>query len=190
MSITGPFGFIRRDKPTLGGFAPLWQGAFLLFFLALAPSLEASADRWSQTDPALNLGHIFEGEINHRGRAVGFHVRPLGQDPKGARLIKQLSGPNRVGVYTGRGEIFDEKNKVWKEKRFSSFFPDHLTATEIIDDILKAYHGSTPDPRGQWRAPGGHGFVIEGWLCPKGGRPTCPDGAINTAYPVYQKDEK
>lgn len=162
----------------------VWQVTFVLLSLLSA----AQAAEWSRTNPSINLTHVFEGEINKRGKPVGFHVRMNGQDPAHARLIKRLSGPNTLGIYTGRAKIQDRRSGEWKAKSFSSFFPDGLTRTQITDYILVAFKDARPDKRGKWRGKSGAGFQIEGWLCPKGGTKTCPHGAINTAYPLYQKD--
>ena len=143
---------------------------------------------WSDTTPPINLTHIFEGEVNKRGKPVGFHARTRGMDPENAHLVRLTSGPNRLGVYTGVVEIYDVDQGLWKRKNFSSFYPDKLTRAEIQTLILRAFHQSKPNAKGKWRAKSGAGFQIEGWLCPKGGTDTCPDGAINTAYPIYRKD--
>ncbi len=142
---------------------------------------------WSKTEPPINLSHIFAGEINKKGKAVGFHARSFGRDPKGAYLSQLISGPNPLGVYTASSEIYDAKEERWKRKAFSSFFPDILSRKQVVNLILKAYKAGRADKRGKWRGDSGAGFRIEGWLCPKDGTPTCPKGAINTAYPIYQK---
>lgn len=179
-----PFRIIFCDRLKLSRSFSIWQVAFI--FCLWAFSVQA-AD-WSDTTPPINLTHIFDGEINKRGKAVGFHVRTLGRDPEHARLSKLMSGPNKLGVYTGSAEIYDPDDGRWKAKSFSSFFPDRLTRDEIQKLIIAAFHNATPNKVGKWRGRSGIGFQIEGWLCPKGGTKTCPDGAINTAYPLYQKD--
>jgi len=158
---------------------------FLVWSLSTSP---ISAATWSDTDPTLNLTHIFEGEINARGKAVGFHARPFGRDPDNAVLEDIIAGPNRLGIYTGRAEIYDTQEDRWRAKAFSSFFPDQMTREKIIALILEAFHSTTPSSRGKWRGATAAGFAIEGWLCPKGGTPNCPEGAVNTAYPIYRAD--
>ena len=74
--------------------------------------------QWSKTDPNINLWHIFEGEINRSGKPVGFHARPGGQDPAGARVLSLKDKPNGSGVYTASIEIRDGDQ--WK-KKFSSY---------------------------------------------------------------------
>lgn len=158
---------------------------FVSFSLIALPS---QAAQWSDTTPPLNLSHIFDGDINKRGKAVGFHVRNQGRDPQNARLTQRLSGPNSRGIYTGRTAIYNPKSGAWVPKKFSTFFPDHLSRPRIIELILESFHNSRPDQRGKWRGENSDGFVIEGWLCPKKGSPRCPAGSVNTAYPIYQKD--
>ncbi|NVK19912.1 MAG: EndoU domain-containing protein [Methylocystaceae bacterium] len=162
----------------------LWQVAFLICLWGVS----AHGADWSHTTPQINLTHIFEGEINKRGKPVGFHARPQGRDPENAHLSRMIAGPNEHGVYTGSVEIYDPREGRWKVKSFSSFFPDRFTRDEIQKLILIAFQNAKPNKAGKWRARSGLGFQVEGWLCPKGGTDTCPDGAINTAYPLYQKD--
>lgn len=188
ISMWKPLVIICFDRLTLNVSKTLWQGAFLVFFFVFGIVQFSHAQEWSTTSPKLNLSHIFEGEINKRGKPVGFHARFQGIDPEGAKVVKIISGPNQQGVYTGSVEILDDQEHHWKRKSFSSFFPDNLSRINVQTLILKAYGLSKVNQRGKWRGSSGLGFSIEGWLCPKGGRVNCPEGAINTAYPIYKKD--
>jgi len=188
ISMWKPLYIICFDRPTLNVSKVFWQGAFLLFFFVFANVQYVYATDWSNTSPKLNLSHVFEGEINKRGKPVGYHARFQGQDPERAMVLKIISGPNQAGVYTGSVEILDVQKNRWKRKSFSSFFPDNLSRIDVQTLILKAYGLSKVGQRGKWRGMSALGFSIEGWLCPKGGRPSCPEGAINTAYPIYKKD--
>jgi len=137
---------------------------------------------WSDTTPKLNLTHIFEGEINKKGKAVGFHSRPAGMDPAGARVVKVTAGPNAKGVYSADIQVCNGKN--WKGK-FSSFFPDALSKNDVTALILKAHKVAGSPVTGKWGATV-DAIVINGYMCPENSS-TCPKGAINTAYPVYSK---
>lgn len=133
--------------------------------------------QWSQTSPAVNQWHIFDGEINHKGKPVGFHSRPAGQNPSNARVKHIKSKANRAGVYTANIEIRDGNR--WLHK-FSSFFPDSMSQQEVLAAVLHAYKNSK-NPRAQpWRGPSGHQFQIQGYTLSK--------GDINTAFPVYVRD--
>lgn len=133
--------------------------------------------KWTSTEPNINQWHIFAGEINRSGKPVGFHSRPAGLDPVGARVKSVREQPNRSGVYTATIEIRDGQQ--WKEK-FSSFFPDSLSRDEVISAVLHAYRNS-PDPNAQpFEGPSGLGFEIQGYTSSRGG--------INTAYPIHVRD--
>ena len=134
----------------------------------------ATGPKWSSSSPAINLHHVFQGEINSKGKPVGFHSRPSGRDPATARLVRVKDGPNRAGVYTATIEIRDGPQ--WKEK-FSSFFPDSMSVDQVNEAILAAYENRTNNKQ-PWRGPSGHGFDIQGY--------TASRGDINTAFPVYQ----
>ncbi len=136
-----------------------------------------SGKKWSDTKPAINLHHVFEGEINRKDKPVGYHSRPGGNDPDGARLVRIKDSPNSVGVYTATISIRDGNQ--WKEK-FSSFFPDNLSEHQVVDAVLHAYKNSADKNRQPWQGPSGLGFDIQGY--------TMSGGDINTAFPVYKRD--
>ncbi|USG59782.1 EndoU domain-containing protein [Sneathiella marina] len=170
-----------QPKKSLG-FLLLLVGLFCLvvfwaLFDASAPATSRSI--WSSTDPAINVTHIFEGEINRRGKPVGFHVPPPEKGYPRSRIKEVLSGPNRSGVTTAIVEIFDTQENKWKDK-FSSLFPKRLSGQEIISAILKAASRSELGQGAKWRGKSGYGFYIEGYRY--------EDGAINTAYPLYVAD--
>lgn len=138
----------------------------------------ADMPKWSDTNPNINLWHVFEGEINRRGKPVGFHSRPGGQDPANARVRSIKNSPNNAGVYTASIEIKDGGE--WKEK-FSSFFPDSMSQDAVIKAVLNAYKNSS-DPKAQpFEGPSGLGFSIQGY--------TSNSGGINTAFPIYARGQ-
>lgn len=159
-----------RRRTVLGGLAAL---LLLAVFLP-----QAGADRrgpaLSDTSPPVNLTHIFEGEINRKGRPVGFHARPGGRNPPGARVVRVLDQPNRQGVYTAEVEIRTRDGR-WLEKR-STFYPDRMRREEVVAAILNAYRRRSTGSAEKFRGPSGHGFTIEGWF---------QNGRINTAYPIF-----
>lgn len=139
---------------------------------------EPEYPKWSKTNPNINMWHVFEGEINRSGKPVGFHSRPDGQDPSGARLVSIRDKPNRAGVYTATIEIRDGNQ--WRSK-FSSFFPDALSTNEVTSAVVNAYKNSR-DPKAQpFEGPSGLGFTIQGY--------TSGSGGINTAFPVYVRSQ-
>jgi len=129
---------------------------------------------WSGTSPEINLWHVFEGEINRKGKPTGFHSRPGGEDPANARVVSVRDRPNKAGVYTANIELRDGGQ--WKSK-FSSFFPDSLSQQEVVDVILYAFNNSKNPNKQPWSGPSGLGFQVQGYTSSRGG--------INTAFPVY-----
>ena len=143
---------------------------------APAPELE-TGEPWSDTDPAINLHHIFEGEINRRGKPVGFHSRPGGEAPSRARVTRIVDGPNDEGVYIADVEIQTRSGR-WQGKR-STFFPDEMGRDEVVQAILHAWEDGKKFNDGRFRGDSGEGFTIEGR--------TLEDGRINTAYPILER---
>jgi hypothetical protein len=144
-----------------------------------AVDLDLGDEEWSDTQPAVNLEHIFEGQVNRRGKPVGFHSRPGGEDPSGARVVRIVEGPNRSGVYIADVEIRNGSGR-WLKKR-STFYPDRLSREDVVAAVLHAWSQRTKGRNNPFRGPSGEGFEIEG-------RPL-DDGRINTAYPIFDQGE-
>ncbi|MGC1211763.1 MAG: EndoU domain-containing protein [Micromonospora sp.] len=113
------------------------------------------------------LRHTLIGERD--GRASGWHHRPGGIDPPGAKLLKVTRRDARTGVYHGRVAIQNRRTGEWREKRGgSTFFPDHWTPEEADNAVTRAYESAdvvkNPDER---RWVGRHkGVRIEGFYDP------------------------
>ncbi|HHJ21045.1 MAG TPA: hypothetical protein ENJ84_14650 [Gammaproteobacteria bacterium] len=159
----------------------------LLILLALvAAVLLASGNAcarkaWTNTQPAINATHIFQGEINRRGKPTGFHAKFNGKVAKGAKILRIKGKPNKAGVYTANVAILDPESKQWKNK-FSSMFPDKMKPKEVLKAVLHAYKHRKKGKTTPWRGPSGYGFPIEGYLL--------RNGKINTAYPIYIRDKR
>jgi hypothetical protein len=134
-----------------------------------------TAEEWSPTSPPVNVTHIFEGEINKRGKPTGFHSRPGGHDPANARLARIVDPPNRAGVYTAEVEI--RSGSEWLSKR-STLYPDRMDRQAVIQAVLNAFQHRTGEGE-MFRGPSGTGFTIEGYF---------QRGRINTAYPLYTRN--
>jgi Bacterial EndoU nuclease len=136
----------------------------------------ASAGKWTATDPPIDVAHIETGEINRRGEAVGYHHRPNGVDPPGARVLKIVQPPDANGVYRARVALHDPATGAWIDKRASStFFPDSMSEDAVIGAVLAAFHSGKMRRDGEFSGDSGHGFAIAGWY--QGGR-------IAAAYPL------
>jgi EndoU nuclease-like protein len=141
-----------------------------------APAVSSSDEGWSDTDPAVNLTHVFHGEVNRRGKPVGFHARPGGRNPSTARVVRVVDRPNRAGVYTADVEIRNSSGR-WLRKR-STFYPDRLSRDQVVAAILHAWEERGDLEDNKFRGSSGQGFTIEGY--------TSDEGGINTAYPIFE----
>jgi hypothetical protein len=160
----------------------LWLGfcAALLVLLPAGPFARdlapTPAGQWTATDPPIDFAHIATGEINRRGEAVGYHHRPNGVDPPGARVLRIVQPPDADGVYRARVELRDPASGQWVDKRAAStFFPDAMSDDQVIQAVLAAFHHGQMRGDGEFSGASGRGFVIEGWY--QGGR-------IAAAYPL------
>ena len=155
---------------------------FALLVATLLTTGNANAKKaWTKTKPSINATHIFQGEINRRGKPTGFHAKFNGKVAEGAKILSIKGKPNKAGVYTANIAIFDPKSKQWKNK-FSSMFPDKLKPKEVLKAVLHAYKNRKKGKSTPWRGPSGLGFPIEGYLL--------RNGKINTAYPIYIRDKR
>jgi hypothetical protein len=166
---------------------PLFLAAFIWLWLGFFPAPpDARGGRgpahevnWSNTTPPVNETHLFEGEISRRGQPVGFHSRPGGKDPENARVVNITEGPNRAGVYGAEVEVH-QPDGPWLRKR-STIYPDAMSREDVVRAVLNAYEHRTTGASQKFSGPSGKGFTIEGYLL--------PDGRINTAFPIYRKDQ-
>jgi Bacterial EndoU nuclease len=128
--------------------------------------------------PGINAKHVFHGEINSRGRAVGFH-HETGIGAQGRARVTSVTSPaNSQGVYRGKVEILDSSSGQWIAKiPESSFFPKSWSRQKVMSEIRGAYENATISSNGKWDGISPSGVRIEGWLNSA--------GDINTAYPIY-----
>jgi hypothetical protein len=135
-----------------------------------------AASKWTATDPPIDFAHIETGEINRHGEAVGYHHRPNGVDPSGAKVVRVIQPPDANGVYRARVALRDPQSGGWIDKRAAStFFPDEMSDDEVIQAVLAAFHNGNRRGDGEFVGESGHGFTIEGWY---------QSGRINAAYPL------
>lgn len=130
----------------------------------------------------VNQAHVFDGEVNKRGQAVGFHHRSGGKDPSTATMTKATSDPDHQGIYTGKVAVNDPKTGTQVPKRAeSTFYPDDKTPKEINNAIQGAYVNRKPvpgKPANYFQGTAPHSkLAIGGYTDPK-------TGNINTAYPI------
>ena len=129
-------------------------------------------------NPRINMEHIFQGEINSKGQATGFHHEgSIGHSGK-ARIIQVVQGPNLRGVYRGKVEIFNTKTAIWVQKSVpSTFYPKTWSRSKVISEIKSAYKNGCIIGN-KFSGVSNSGVIIEGYVNQKG-------YDINTAYPKY-----
>lgn len=123
------------------------------------------------------LEHIFEGEVNSRGKAVGYHYEGI-PDTKGEVIEGTRSTPNEEGVYTAKVRV-DGVNKVSNGGK-SSFFPEEWTAQEVVDNINEAYEDRifVNGTDNTYRGETSDGVIIEMYI-------DSSNYKIISAFPVY-----
>ena len=128
----------------------------------------------------INEKHIFEGEINRRGLAVGYHHRANGRDVRTARLVRVVSKANGQGVYVARVEIRNPSGQWVSKSANSSFFPDRWSRNQVLSEIRGAFANSSNPAAEPWQGTSPSGIRISGYY----NRNT---NTINTAYPIYRR---
>ena len=123
------------------------------------------------------LEHIFDGTINSKGKATGYHYSMV-TDSKGKIIDGTRSKTDGSGVFTGKVEVSGVK-----KNGFSSFYPESWTPQQVVDAINAAYDDAlkNPDnPQGElWIGYSGD-LEIDMYMN--------KSKQITTAYPVYEGD--
>ncbi len=86
------------------------------------------------------LEHILEGELNRKGKAVGYHYDHL-PSKKGKITEGTKTKPNQEGVY--EAEVSVEGVNKESNNGQSSFFPDDWDTQDVVDAINEVYDHRT-----------------------------------------------
>ncbi len=123
------------------------------------------------------LEHIFDGTINGKGKATGYHYTKV-TDSKGKIIDGTRSNVDENGVFTGKVEVSGVR-----KNGFSSFYPESWSPQQIVDAINVAYDDAINDPNN----PKGSLWIgyyddleIDMYLD--------SNKKITTAFPVYEGD--
>lgn len=123
------------------------------------------------------LEHIFDGTINGKGKATGYHYTKV-SDSKGKIIDGTRSDTDENGVFTGKVEVSGIK-----KNGFSSFYPESWTPQQVVDAINTAYKDATANPSNPkgslWIGYCGD-LEIDMYLN--------SNKMITTAFPVYEGD--
>ena len=120
-----------------------------------------------------SLIHIFEGDINRKGRAGGYHYDMV--EGTSGSIIEGTKSPalNDAGVYEAKVEVNGTLKKANGGK--STFFPDHMSPQEVVDAINEAYSNMELIEGSRYSGTSRNGIDIEIILN--------SEGKIITAYP-------
>jgi len=149
---------------------------------------------WSTGEPQVNLHHVFCGEINKKGRAVGYHANPQGNTP--STYVKHLSGDakNSAGVYVWDNISLKIDGKEVR-KSLSSMFPEHCSQTQIVASIQYSSAHSTSCSSPRWASCGASAPTnsnTPSQYCLGADNNTftiataLSHNKINTGFPIYQ----
>ncbi|MCR4385090.1 T7SS effector LXG polymorphic toxin [Bacillus amyloliquefaciens] len=117
------------------------------------------------------MKHIYHGEVNKRGKAVGYHHESM----MGGKIIPGTEKkPDKNGVYMAKVEV-----GAVKKIADSSFFPREWNRADVLKAIDEAYHTRKQVRSNKYRGITSTGIKIEMYLN--------SDGTIATAYPLYKK---
>ena len=122
------------------------------------------------------LEHIFDGTINKKGNATGYHYTMV-LDSKGKIIDGTRSEEDENGVFTGKVEVDGVK-----KNGFSSFYPEAWTPQQVVDAINTAYDEAVANPDNPKNSLwiGHYGDIeIDMYLD--------SNQKITTAYPIYNE---
>ena len=157
------------------------------------------ADGWTDTAPAINLAHVFCGELRGTDRPAGFHATVALGDPGAPVLVsfEQDDGgrvevtdgtapepsPDPAGIFTAIVRFSNGRDK------FSTFFPMACSADEILASIRHAHGDAAPAATTWgWIGPSAPDDAAAGYCLSNGDvfdirLGYLGDGRINTAFP-------
>jgi hypothetical protein len=180
-----------RTRYRKGGLALLGLVAVLAIAASLGRPIAGDGaaacpiDGFAAGDPPVDATHIFCGDINDRGRAVGFHSRPGGDTPATVSRIETVSPERgRPGIYTLRDFIITVDGEA-AQKPISTMFPDSCSREDVLAAIRHAFRNATSHDGNRFDGPSGsrctddrgQPFPIRGYTSQRGGF------HIRTAYP-------
>ena len=87
------------------------------------------------------LEHIFDGTINKKGKATGYHYSRV-EDSKGEIIGGSRGKKDENGVFTANVEVDGVK-----KDGFSSFYPEDWSPQDVVDAINTAYKDALNDPK-------------------------------------------
>jgi len=126
---------------------------------------KAELTRLQQAFPDLGVAHIVEGEINPKGKFVGFHSRG-----GGLGIVLHAGVPDAAGVYRAWVAADEACGLKYKTAANHTMFPDSWREDEICDEIMTAFSTVRVGVavQGRWRGVGRRGLTVSGRICDDG----------------------
>ena len=120
------------------------------------------------------VSHIFDGDLNRRGKAVGYHYGMI-EDSAGSGILG-----SRVELGNDIYKVKVEVNSVPKTANggYSTMFPDTMSPQEVVDAINEAYYKrvKVTNTRNTYRGTSNSGLQIDMFID--------KDGKIISAFPT------
>ena len=150
-----------------------------------APKVESALEMYNMDDLAKlqhtenftekSLIHIFEGDINRKGRAGGYHYDMV--EGTSGSIIEGTKSPalNDAGVYEAKVKVNGTLKKANGGK--STFFPDHMSPQEVVDTINEAYSNKVLSNGNEYIGKSSNGLKIGMYIRKS-------DGKIISAFPM------
>ena len=150
-----------------------------------APKVESALEMYNMDDLAKlqhtenftekSLIHIFEGDLNKKGRAGGYHYDMI-EGTSGSIIEGTKSSVlNDAGVYEAKVEVNGIPKK--GNEGYSTFFPDRMSPQEVVDTINEAYSNKVLSNGNEYIGKSSNGLKIGMYIRKS-------DGKIISAFPM------
>ena len=122
--------------------------------------------------------HIFQGEINRQGKAVGCHHIFAITKYKTSQLVDKSRKNGPKDIFKAKVKVKDENGR-WIAKvsnqGFSTFYPESWNENKTLEAILEAYHTKRKVNGELWEGKCKEGIIIQMYVK--------SDGSIASAFP-------
>ena len=117
--------------------------------------------------------HVFHGQINRRGQAVGYHHESM---MGGGKIVEIIDPPDSRGIYRAKISV-----KGINKTPVSTFFPKDWNRAQVLNAINEAYENKRIINRqsGLYAGRTSEGLTIRMYIN--------SEGKINTAFPIRER---
>ncbi len=120
------------------------------------------------------IEHIFEGQINGEGEAVGYHYEGF-PSAKGEIIPGTRTQPNKYGAYEGAVRV-NGISKTANDGK-STFYPSNWTPQVVVNEINQAYNNKRNTVGNTYIGNASNGMQIMMYIN--------NNGKIISAFPIY-----